>query len=50
RPLAGSVLLENLEKLDIVYQKFEQIKKDELYLVFGSFVLVEKFLRGYNER
>ncbi|MCV3374852.1 Mur ligase family protein [Campylobacter sp. IFREMER_LSEM_CL2151] len=50
RPLAGSVLLENLEKLDIAYQKFEQIKKDELYLVFGSFVLVENFLRGYNER
>ncbi|EAL4710808.1 bifunctional folylpolyglutamate synthase/dihydrofolate synthase [Campylobacter lari] len=50
RPLAGSVLLENLEKLDIVYQKFEQIKKNELYLVFGSFVLVENFLRGYNER
>ncbi|EAJ5672950.1 bifunctional folylpolyglutamate synthase/dihydrofolate synthase [Campylobacter lari] len=50
RPLAGSVLLENLEKLDIAHQKFEQIKKDELYLVFGSFVLVEKFLRGYNER
>ncbi|EGK8096418.1 bifunctional folylpolyglutamate synthase/dihydrofolate synthase [Campylobacter lari] len=50
RPLAGSILLENLEKLDIAYQKFEQIKKDELYLVFGSFVLVENFLRGYNER
>lgn len=50
RPLAGSVLLENLEKLDIAHQKFEQIKKDKLYLVFGSFVLVEKFLRGYNER
>ncbi|EAJ0335612.1 Mur ligase family protein [Campylobacter lari] len=50
RPLAGSVLLENLEKLDIAYQKFEQIKKNELYLVFGSFVLVENFLRGYNER
>ncbi|EAK9876973.1 bifunctional folylpolyglutamate synthase/dihydrofolate synthase [Campylobacter lari] len=50
RPLAGSVLLENLEKLDIAHQKFEQIKKDELYLVFGSFVLVENFLRGYNER
>ncbi|EAJ6140466.1 bifunctional folylpolyglutamate synthase/dihydrofolate synthase [Campylobacter lari] len=50
RPLAGSVLLENLEKLDIAHQKFEQIKKDKLYLVFGSFVLVENFLRGYNER
>ncbi|EAH7579903.1 Mur ligase family protein [Campylobacter lari] len=50
RSLAGSVLLENLEKLDIAHQKFEQIKKDELYLVFGSFVLVENFLRGYNER
>lgn len=50
RPLAGSVLLENLEKLNIAYQKFKAIKKDELYLVFGSFVLVENFLRGNNER
>ncbi|AJC86484.1 bifunctional tetrahydrofolate synthase/dihydrofolate synthase [Campylobacter sp. RM16704] len=50
RVLAGSVLIENLRKLNISYQKFTNIKKDELYLVFGSFVLIEKFLRGYSER
>ncbi|CAM4128242.1 Mur ligase family protein [Campylobacter armoricus] len=50
RALAGVNLLANLEKLNIKYQKFKEINKDELYLVFGSFILVENFLRGYNER
>ncbi|WP_139451570.1 Mur ligase family protein [Campylobacter armoricus] len=50
RALAGANLLANLEKLNIKYQKFKEINKDELYLVFGSFILVENFLRGYNER
>ncbi|MBX2078608.1 bifunctional folylpolyglutamate synthase/dihydrofolate synthase [Campylobacter peloridis] len=50
RALAGDKLIENLEKLNIEYQNFSKIQKNNLYLVFGSFMLVEKFLRGYSER
>ncbi|MBF7043628.1 bifunctional folylpolyglutamate synthase/dihydrofolate synthase, partial [Campylobacter volucris] len=50
RPLAGEKLLESLKELDIKYKKFNHIENDNLYLVFGSFLLVENFLRGYRER
>lgn len=50
RELAGEKLIENINHLGIKYCFFEKIQKEELYLVFGSFMLVEKFLRGYRER
>ncbi|MCR6575912.1 Mur ligase family protein [Campylobacter insulaenigrae] len=50
RALAGEELIRCLEELDIKYKIFYSIQKENLYLVFGSFVLVEKFLRGYCER
>ncbi|WP_291949500.1 Mur ligase family protein [Campylobacter sp.] len=50
RVLAGEELIKCLEELNIKYKTFESIKNENLYLVFGSFVLVEKFLRGYCER
>jgi dihydrofolate synthase/folylpolyglutamate synthase len=38
-----------LEKLEIKYSNFEgKIDKEEDYLVFGSFYVVEAFLKGYN--
>ena len=36
------------ESLDIQYENFEAVEKDEKYLVFGSFVTVEKFLNYYK--
>ncbi|TXE89338.1 bifunctional folylpolyglutamate synthase/dihydrofolate synthase [Campylobacter volucris] len=50
RPLAGEKLIESLRTLGIKYKKFDHIKNDNLYLVFGSFLLVENFLRGHRER
>ena len=37
-----------LNNLDIKYSMFKNIIKDEKYLVFGSFSVVERFLREYN--
>lgn len=37
-----------IENLDIKYSQFNGIKKDEKYLVFGSFKVVEKFLKVQN--
>ena len=38
-----------LNKLEIAYSHFEgKIDKEEKYLVFGSFYVVEGFLKGYN--
>lgn len=37
-----------LEKLNISYKKFLSIEKDRDYLVFGSFKVVEEFLKVYN--
>ena len=39
---------ETLKELDIVYNSFKSIKKNNKYLVFGSFSVVEEFLRVYN--
>ncbi len=42
------VMKQTLDELDINYKMFESIKEDEKYLVFGSFSVVESFLREYN--
>jgi dihydrofolate synthase/folylpolyglutamate synthase len=43
------IMQETLKKLDIVYNSFESIDKNKKYLVFGSFSVVEEFLKVYNE-
>jgi len=42
------VLEETLENLGIEYKKFSAIKESKKYLVFGSFSVVEAFLKGEN--
>jgi len=39
---------ETLHELDIVYNSFQSIDKSKKYLVFGSFSVVEEFLKVYN--
>jgi dihydrofolate synthase/folylpolyglutamate synthase len=41
-------LQDALEALDIKYTKFKEIDKKEHYLVFGSFSVVEAFLKVYR--
>jgi len=38
-----------LNELEIKYSEFKAVKPDKEYLVFGSFSVVETFLREYNE-
>lgn len=38
-----------LNELEIKYSEFKALKPDKEYLVFGSFAVVETFLREYNE-
>ena len=42
-------LQSTLNKLEIKYNMFTEIKPQFNYLVFGSFSVVEAFLREYNE-
>ena len=49
RAVQKSVLQETLQELDIVSYTFEKISNDHNYLVFGSFSVVEAFLKGYSE-
>ncbi len=44
----STFLQETLEKLDIKYSQFKKIDKKEYYLVFGSFSVVEAFLKVYR--
>jgi len=44
REVSKSSLEVTLDALDIKYFLFNEIKKDEEYLVFGSFSVVERFL------
>jgi len=44
----NNFLEETLSELDITYSYFSNIKKDENYLVFGSFSVVEAFLKVYR--
>ena len=41
---------ETLKELDIVYNSFKAIDKKKKYLVFGSFSVVEEFLKEYHEQ
>lgn len=50
RKLGGEKIINCLNELEIKWDKFTGIKKDEKYLVFGSFMLVEHFLRNYFEK
>ena len=43
-------LIKVIEKLDIPHRDFEQIEDDKEYLVFGSFSVVEAFLKQYAKR
>jgi len=42
-------LEDTLKELNIVYNSFKDIDKNNKYLVFGSFSVVEKFLKAYDE-
>ncbi|CAD7287263.1 Mur ligase family protein [Campylobacter suis] len=58
RELGGQRLIVALDNLELKFSHFDdmdmdkilQAKDDEIYLVFGSFYLVEAFLRRYNAR
>ena len=43
------VLQEALKELGIVFKQFDSKLKDEKYLIFGSFSVVEEFLKAYHE-
>ncbi|MCH9813626.1 MAG: bifunctional folylpolyglutamate synthase/dihydrofolate synthase [Epsilonproteobacteria bacterium] len=43
------ILVQTLEVLDITFDNFEKIESNEHYLVFGSFSVVEEFLKIYGE-
>jgi len=42
------IMKKTLNNLDIEYKTFKEIKPCNNYLVFGSFSVVEAFLRAYN--
>ena len=42
------LMKEVLEDLDIDYVSYEKIEESKNYLVFGSFCVVEAFMKGYN--
>ena len=44
REVLRSSLEKTLSTLDIKYSLFDKIKKDEEYLVFGSFSVVESYV------
>ena len=43
-------LIKVIEKLDIPYTEFKQIEESNDYLVFGSFSVVEAFLKRYGQK
>ncbi|WP_281950342.1 bifunctional folylpolyglutamate synthase/dihydrofolate synthase [Nitrosophilus kaiyonis] len=45
RIVKKEILIDALKKLNIKYQDFKNIKKDENYLIFGSFKVIETFLK-----
>lgn len=51
RMVENSVLLSTINNLSLIIKKFDimNLYIDEDYLVFGSFMVVEKFLKGYNK-
>jgi len=42
------IMQQNLQNLKIAYEDFKRLESDKEYLVFGSFSVVEAFLKGYN--
>ena len=48
RIVPGALLEAALEARGLAYGPFDGIKADEEYLVFGSFSVVEAFMRGYH--
>lgn len=50
RELGGEKIIKCLNELGIKWKKFKGIQDNEKYLVFGSFMLVEHFLRNYFEK
>ena len=48
RELATQKVKEILTKLNMKFDDFNEIKDDEEYLVFGSFYLVEAFLKWWQ--
>ncbi|MCH9739611.1 MAG: bifunctional folylpolyglutamate synthase/dihydrofolate synthase [Epsilonproteobacteria bacterium] len=48
RAVEPKLLYASLEKLKLPYKMFENVEKSENYLVFGSFYLVEAFLKKKN--
>jgi len=42
------ILEEKLEALKIDFNNFEKINDDEQYLIFGSFSVVEEFLKHHG--
>ena len=49
RELGGEKITEILDEFKIPHTKFTNLQKDENYLVFGSFYLVENFLKFYKK-
>jgi len=49
RILDKALLQNKLTQLEVKYQTFHEIDKNQNYLVFGSFSVVEAFLKGYSE-
>ncbi|SHO81744.1 Dihydrofolate synthase @ Folylpolyglutamate synthase [hydrothermal vent metagenome] len=45
RALKSEILIDYLESMGIENSKFSQIKRDEEYLVYGSFYTIEAFIR-----
>ena len=43
-----SELVKAIKTLDMKYKSFEAVKEDKKYLVFGSFSVVETFLKAYR--
>lgn len=50
RALADELIFKIAKKLDISCSNFMSLKQNEKYLVFGSFVLVNNFIRNVIER
>ena len=48
RALANEQIFDLCEKLNIKCEEFKELDKDKKTLVFGSFILVEKFLKDYG--
>lgn len=49
RALEQNILIQTLKDLKIQYNFFQEIKSDEEYLIFGSFCVLEEFLKGYKK-